>query len=144
MSSTTTTVPTSPSQALRIGLWIAQELAIEVADIGIGRRLLAGIKAKKIAIDESDEALALQRIENVFDITAGDCVAGPVLERGIGGEIAGPFTQGSAVAKEGEDHQVITTGRFLNPREGLENVGTGGELIGTGGIGGSQEQLDVI
>ena len=103
------------STAGRLGIAFAfdrifgtEKFAIEITQLGIRRRFLAGIESQKIAIDEGDETMGLQGIEDGLDIGARDGVFGPVFERGICGEVAGLFAQRRAVAEKAEVNLLIT------------------------------------
>ena len=94
-------------------LVVAEELAVEVRQVGIGRLFLAGVEAQEIDIDEGDECWLFSLSRTLLDVAGRRRRLGAVLERGIDGEVAGAFATTAALADEGEDDQVVLLGGRL-------------------------------
>src|SRR5262249_19196994 len=75
-----------------LGAVVAEELLVGgLAEVGLGDGAgpvaLVG-EALEVDVEEDAELLALEGLEGLLDLLGGDGVLGPVLERGVGGEVA--------------------------------------------------------
>src|SRR5439155_16405276 len=87
----------------------AEELLVETVDIGVGRRLFAGIKAAIVDIDEGAEiGVLFELIQLLLDVAGGHGVLEAILECRIRGEIAGALAQRRPLTNECEDDQVLS------------------------------------
>ncbi len=117
-----------------LGAVVAQELLVRRLAQGWfrdGAALAVIDEALEIDVKEDGEMLALELLERVLDLIGGNRVFAPALEGRVGEEIAtaiAGFTQRTAVADEGEQHQVGGFGFINDPFEGLEEIGAGGFL----------------
>ena len=80
----------------------------------------------------------------MLDVAGGHGILGPVLERGIGGEIAGALAHGSALADEDENHQVILAGVVDQPIQGFEDILPGRGLAFALGVLLAKQKLNMV
>src|SRR6185437_4069084 len=111
---------------LFLGAVVAEKFLVGIGTQSrLGNLFILSGKAFEIHVEQHAKALALKFLERFADFGGGHGVLVTSLEGRIGGEVAAMRTaiaEGTALAEEAENDEVIAFGVVRDPAQRLENV----------------------